>query len=132
MTRLASTLVAIGFLACASTSYGQTPASTPAPAKGAAAAQRDLNAEAEAMKSSAGSRGTPTTTKKEKRGKLETPEQKQAAMQEMQNRSVSSAKGGPATVDKAATKANPRKAAKDMTPAEQQQLLEQAQKASKP
>jgi hypothetical protein len=128
------TLLAAASLAVAPIAYGQSAPPSAAPAKSSelSNAPRDLNKEAEAQKSSAGKGGTPTPSVKEKRGKLETPEQKQAAGQELQKRSTSSASGGPAVVDPNAKKANPRKAYKDMTPEEKKEFDEIARKASKP
>jgi hypothetical protein len=124
MKRNVKGLLLVAALAGASVAMAQgTAPTTP---------QRDLNKEAEAQKSSASGARPEQIMKKEQKGKLETQEQKEAAAQELQSRSGSSAKGGPATVDKTAKKANPAKSWKDMTPEERKAREEALQKAAKP
>jgi hypothetical protein len=119
--KLIAALVACSF-GLGTTAFGQTDTTKPAE-------KRDLNKEA--MKQTNVPQGQlPAKAPKPERNV--TKETQQGQMTELQKRSQSSAQGGAATVDKNAPKANPRKAAKDMTPEEQKKLQDAAQKASKP
>ena len=118
-TKLLAALAACSF-GIASAAYGQSTA----PAE-----KRDLNAEAQKLTNQP-SGALPAKAPKPER--KVTKETQQGQMSELQKRSGSSAQGGPATVDKNAAKAHPRKAASEMTPEEQKKLQDAAQKASKP